>query len=161
MEEPEAKRAPRPLITALFKGDRYASLVLPQYRWLLGGTALSQVASWMEEVTRSWLVLQLTDSPFQLGLLAFIRGMSQLIVSPFAGVLVERFDRRQIAIFTQLMPASDALIVLQFDANLLDVIACQAAADANLDGHVNTRDAALILQFAARLVPQLPRSPFT
>lgn len=111
MDDSPATRAPMPLIGALFSSDRYASLALPQYRWLLTGTALSQIASWMEEVTRSWLVLELTNSPFQLGLLAFIRGMSQLIVSPFAGVLVERFDRRQIAVITQIMPASDALIV--------------------------------------------------
>jgi len=111
MAETPAKRGTRLSLRALFSGERYASLSSRQYRWLLGGTALSQIASWMEEVTRSWLVLQLTNSPFQLGLLAFIRGMSQLIVSPFAGVLIERFDRRQIAVITQIMPASDALIV--------------------------------------------------
>lgn len=90
---------------------RYASLELTQFRWLLAGTALAQVASWMEEVTRSWLVLQLTNSPFQLGVLAFIRGMSQLIVSPFAGYLTDRFDRRTLAIVTQLMPATDAVTI--------------------------------------------------
>jgi len=53
--------------------NTFASLSLPQFRYLLAGTAVSQVASWMEEVARGWLVLQLTDSPLQLGLIGFIR----------------------------------------------------------------------------------------
>ncbi|MEO8458669.1 MAG: MFS transporter, partial [Chloroflexota bacterium] len=104
-------RLKRTLLSRLFGGQRYQSMALPQFRWLLAGTGLAQVATWMEEVTRSWLVLQLTNSPVQLGILAFIRGISQLIVSPFAGPLTDRIDRRRLAIITQIMPASDALIV--------------------------------------------------
>ncbi len=109
--EPPVAQVERSLLLSLFRGERFSSLASGQFRWLLAGTALSQVASWMEEVTRSWLVLQLTNSPFQLGVLAFIRGMSQLIVSPFAGVLTDRIDRRRLAIITQLMPAADAVMV--------------------------------------------------
>ncbi|MEO6196643.1 MAG: MFS transporter, partial [Dehalococcoidia bacterium] len=82
-----------------------------QYRYLLGGTALSQVASWMEEVARGWLVLELTGSAFQLGLLGFIRGFSQLLMSPVAGVLADRLDRRRLAALTQVIPAVDALLI--------------------------------------------------
>jgi hypothetical protein len=57
--------------------------------------------------------------------------------------------------------SSDALIVLQFDADLLQAIACAASADANLDGRADSRDAALILQFVARVVVSLPRSILT
>jgi predicted MFS family arabinose efflux permease len=90
----------------------FSSLALPQYRWLLTGTAFAQIASWMEEVTRGWLVVERLDgSPFQLGLLGFIRGISQLLVSPAAGVLVSRVDRRRLAAITQAVPAVDALII--------------------------------------------------
>ena len=105
---PQSSRSP---FSAFFGGDTFTSLTLPQYRYLLAGTALSQIASWMEEVARGWLVLQLTGSPFQLGLLGFIRGFSQLLVSPFAGVLVDRLDRRRLAAVTQIVPAVDALII--------------------------------------------------
>jgi MFS family permease len=112
MAKPEAaERSARPPIASLFGGDTFASLTLPQYRYLVTGTAFSQVASWMEEVARGWLVLELTGSPFQLGLLGFIRGFSQLLVSPFAGVLADRLDRRRLAAATQLVPAVDALII--------------------------------------------------
>lgn len=113
MENPEAAAAAdRPALTArLLRGETFASLALPQFRFLLAGTALSQIATWMEEVARGWLVLQLTGSPFQLGLLGFIRGFSQLLVSPFAGVLADRLDRRRLAVVTQLAPAGLALII--------------------------------------------------
>ena len=92
--------------------DTFASLAIPQYRYLLAGTALSQIASWMEEIARGWLIhQQLNGSAFQLGLIAFIRGFSQLLVSPFAGTLVDRFDRRRIAALTQIVPAIDATII--------------------------------------------------
>ncbi len=87
----------------------FASLALPQFRLLLAGTALSQIADWMNEVARGWLVLQLTDSPFQLGLLGFIRGISQLVFSPAAGVMADRLDRRQLAAITQTVPALTTL----------------------------------------------------
>lgn len=110
MAQPPEQRTRR--LTALFRGERYASLALPQYRWLLAGTASSQVANWMEEVARGWLAVEvLNASPFQLGLLGFIRGITQLIVSPFAGVIAERFDRRRVAAVTQALPAIDAVIV--------------------------------------------------
>jgi MFS transporter, DHA1 family, staphyloferrin A biosynthesis exporter len=90
----------------------FASLALPQYRFLVTGTALSQIASWMEEVARGWLVGSVLDgSPLQLGLIAAIRGFSQLLMSPFAGYLVDRLDRRRLAAFTQVVPAIDAVII--------------------------------------------------
>lgn len=90
----------------------FASLAIPQYRYLLTGTALSQVASWMEEVARGWLIVEeLNGNAFQLGLIGFIRGFTQLLVSPFAGALVDRLDRRFLATITQVVPAVDALII--------------------------------------------------
>jgi MFS family permease len=100
MEDTEARPAPRP---AAFGGGRYASLALPQYRLLLGGTVLAQIASWMEEISRGWLAAEvLNASAFQLSL---------LLMSPVAGVLADRLDRRRLAAITQFVPAVDALII--------------------------------------------------
>jgi len=65
----------------------------------------------MEEVARGWLVFQLTDSAFQLGLVAFLRGISTLVFSPAAGVVVDRLDRRRVAAFSQAVPGTVALLV--------------------------------------------------
>jgi MFS family permease len=91
--------------------ETFASLALPQFRFLLAGTATSQVASWMEEVARGWLVLELTGSAFQLGLIGFIRGITQLVASPVAGVMVDRLDRRRLAAASQIVPGLVALLI--------------------------------------------------
>jgi predicted MFS family arabinose efflux permease len=89
----------------------FSSLALGQFRLLLVGTSASQVAGWMEEVARGWLVFQLTDSAFQLGLVAFLRGISTLVFSPVAGVVVERLDRRRLVAFAQTVPAVVSLVI--------------------------------------------------
>lgn len=112
MDELEPGTAGRPRIAArIARSDTFASLSLPQFRFLMAGTAMAQIAGWMEEVARGWLVLQLTDSAFQLGLIGFIRGISQLIFSPVAGVLADRLDRRNLAMVTQIVPALVAVVV--------------------------------------------------
>ena len=75
----------------------FSSLANRNFRFLLSGTLASSFAMWMEQIGQGWLVQQLTDSPFQLGLVQFIRGISILFVSPFAGAFSERVDRRILA----------------------------------------------------------------
>jgi MFS family permease len=65
----------------------------------------------MELVARGWLVLELTHSPFQLGLLGFINGISSLVVSPFAGFVTDQLDRRVLAAATQVASALIALVI--------------------------------------------------
>jgi len=95
----------------LARAPAFSSLSLGQFRFLLAGTSASQLGGWMEEVARGWLVFQLTDSAFQLGLVAFLRGISTLAFSPVAGVVVDRLDRRRIAAFSQAVPGTVALLV--------------------------------------------------
>lgn len=108
MDEGEViEESPQP--TASNRGGTFASLGLPQFKLLLLGTGAAQVANWMETVARGWLVADLTDSPFQLGLVAFVYGISSLIASPVAGVLTDRIDRRTLAVTTQLFSGAIAL----------------------------------------------------
>jgi hypothetical protein len=50
----------------------------------------------------------------------------------------------------------DALLVIQYDADLFDQLRNPASADVNLNGHINSIDAALILQYIAHLLDALP-----
>ncbi len=112
MDEVEEETAGRPaLARRLARAPAFSSLALGQFRFLLAGTSASQLGSWMEEVARGWLVFQLTDSAFQLGLVAFLRGISTLVFSPAAGVVVDRLDRRRMAAFSQAVPGTVALLV--------------------------------------------------
>ena len=107
MQQDEAEEAAgRPgLGTRITSRGTFASLAVPQFRLVLAGTVLAQVGGWAEEVSRGVLVFQLTDSAFQLGLVGFIRGITQLAFSPIAGVMAERLDRRRLAAATQIVPA--------------------------------------------------------
>jgi MFS family permease len=112
MDEVEEETAGRPaLARRLARAPAFSSLALGQFRFLLAGTSASQLGGWMEEVARGWLVFQLTDSAFQLGLVAFLRGISTLVFSPAAGVVVDRLDRRRMAAFSQAVPGTVALLV--------------------------------------------------
>ena len=112
MDEVEEAAAGGPaLARRLARAPAFSSLALGQFRFLLAGTSASQLGGWMEEVARGWLVFQLTDSAFQLGLVAFLRGISTLVVSPVAGVVVDRLDRRRLVAITQLVPAVVSLLV--------------------------------------------------
>jgi predicted MFS family arabinose efflux permease len=59
------------------------------------------VGSWMQTVSQAWLVLQLTDSPFKLGLLGTLQFGPILLLSPFAGVIADRWPARRLLVATQ------------------------------------------------------------
>lgn len=75
----------------------FDTLRIPNFRLLLTGTLASGFGNWMESIGQGWLVHDLTGSPFQLGLVQFIRGISILFVSPVVGVMAERWNRKWLA----------------------------------------------------------------
>jgi MFS family permease len=82
----------------------------------MGGQSASAIGSWMQDAALPWLVLQLTHSPTQVGLLVFCRYAPFLIIGLFSGVLADRFDNRRILICSQAaqLLAASALAVLAF-----------------------------------------------
>jgi len=88
-----------------------SALALPQFRLFLAVTVFTQLAGWMEEVARGWLVYELTRSPLQLSALAFVSGASSFISAPVAGFMADRMDRRWATIFAEAMSCVGALAV--------------------------------------------------
>src|SRR5829696_8342585 len=66
----------------------------PHFRMLLFGTLASNTAFWMYQVAVGWLALEMTDSPFFVGLAGFASGIPVLLFSLPAGVTIDRFDKR-------------------------------------------------------------------
>lgn len=62
---------------------------------------VSLIGTWMQSVAQGWLMHRLTGSPWMLGLLGFAQFLPVLLFSLFAGVLVDRFDRRRLLLWTQ------------------------------------------------------------
>jgi predicted MFS family arabinose efflux permease len=71
------------------------------YRVYFIGTSVGQTGTWMQTVTQSWLVLQLTNSPFLLGLTSTLQFGPILLFSIFTGVLADRVTRRTLLFVTQ------------------------------------------------------------
>jgi MFS family permease len=90
------------------------------YRLFFGGQSLSLIGTWMTQVASSWLVYRLTSSALLLGLVSFSGQLPALLLTPFAGVWVDRWDRRLVLKVTQIlaMLESFALAVLVFSGHV-------------------------------------------
>jgi MFS family permease len=79
----------------------FSALHHRDFRWYFIGQLISISGTWMQTVAQGWLVFELTHSEFALGVVAFAAGVPSLLLSPFAGVIVDRFPRRAILFCTQ------------------------------------------------------------
>lgn len=84
------------------------------FRLYFGGQSISLIGTWMTRIAVAWLVYQLTHSALLLGEVSFAGQIPALLLAPFAGVVVDRVDRRTILLWTQslAMVQSLALAVL-------------------------------------------------
>jgi MFS family permease len=73
------------------------------------GAFLSNVGTWMQAVAQGWLVLQLTNSPFWLGLDAFMATAPGFVLTLLGGVFADRIDRRRLLLYTQVVAGLAAL----------------------------------------------------
>jgi MFS family permease len=73
------------------------------YRLFFGGQSVSLVGTWITRVATSWLVYRLTGSELLLGVVGFCGQIPTLLLTPFAGVIVDRGDRRKILLWTQVL----------------------------------------------------------
>src|SRR3989442_248774 len=71
----------------------------------------AQVGSWMQNVAQAWLVLQLTDSPFKLGLLATLQFSPVLLFSIVSGAVADRLPKRPLVVATQTTLALQGLLL--------------------------------------------------
>ncbi len=79
----------------------FHSLRYRNYRLFFGGQTISQTGSWMQRIALAWYILQLTHSPFDVGLMAFAQFMPYMAFGLFAGVLTDRLDARRTVLATQ------------------------------------------------------------
>ena len=80
------------------------------------GACTSSIGTWMQIVAQNWLVLSLTDSPFYLGLDAFLQQLPIMLFTLIGGVLADRRDRRRTLIASQYvqMATSATLALLMY-----------------------------------------------
>jgi MFS family permease len=79
----------------------FTPLRYPNFRIYLGGQAISLVGTWLQNAAQAWVVWTLTNSEAALGTVTMFGTLPLLLLGPFAGVWVDRFDRRKLLIATQ------------------------------------------------------------
>ena len=73
------------------------------------GQSISMIGTWMTRLATGWLVYRLTDSALLLGVVSFAGQIVAFLVGPFAGVWVERLNRRKLLVWTQAAAAAQSL----------------------------------------------------
>lgn len=93
-------------IRNIFRSLRYRN-----YRLFFGGQSISLIGTWIQRIAMPWLVYSMTGSAFLLGVVGFAGQIPTFLLSPFAGVLTDRWNRYHILIATQILAMTQALIM--------------------------------------------------
>lgn len=81
----------------------FPALTHKYFRYFWFGQCISLIGTWMQSTTQGWLVLQISEknSSFLLGLISALQFTPVMLFSLFAGVIIDRFCKRKILLFTQ------------------------------------------------------------
>ena len=109
------------------------------YKLFFGGQSLSMIGTWMTQVATSWLVYRVTGSAWLLGLVGFSGQVPALLLTPFAGVWVDRWNLHRTLKITQALSMAEsfalAALALSGRINTWEIIALTA-----FQGAVNAFD---------------------
>ncbi len=82
-----------------------------EYRRFYAAQLVATIGSWMQTVAQAWLVLQLTGSPFKLGLIATLQFSPVLLFSVVTGAVADRLPKRRLLVVTQTTLACQGLML--------------------------------------------------
>lgn len=89
----------------------FRALQYKNYRLFFSGQCISLIGTWIQQVAMSWLIYSLTKSPLIMGIIAFVSCIPSLLVSPFAGVVIDRINKFYAMIMTQTIFMIGAFII--------------------------------------------------
>jgi MFS family permease len=79
------------------------------YRLFFSGQSISLIGTWMTRIATSWLVYRLTNSALLLGVVGFAGQIPAFVLAPFAGVIVDRWNRHRLLVATQVLALLQSL----------------------------------------------------
>ncbi len=94
-----------------FFNNIFRTLRYRNFRLFFIGQGISLIGTWMQHIAMAWLVYRLTNSALLLGLVGFSSQIPTFLLSPLAGVLADRYDRRSILLITQILAMMQAFIL--------------------------------------------------
>ena len=106
MENPIADRSGKPIEstaadTQSSRQGTFAAMRYRNFQLYFGGQLVSNIGTWMQVIAQSWVVYQIGHSELTLGLVAFASAVPALLITPWAGVIVDRMSRRKLLMMTQ------------------------------------------------------------
>lgn len=121
------------------------------FKLFFAGQSISIIGTWMTRIATSWLVYRLTGSALMLGVVGFVGQIVSFLVGPFAGVWVERLNRRKLLTWLQAAASVQSLtlaaLTLTHRINLWEIIVL-----AVLQGLLNAFDMPARQSFMVQMV---------
>ncbi len=113
----------KPLLKNIIKSSQiFSSFESRNYRFFFTGQSISLLGSWMQTIAMSWLIYRLTGSKFLLGFVGFTNQIPSFFLSPIIGVITDRFNRRKIMLWAQIIYMVQALLLsLLVFLNLIEI----------------------------------------
>src|SRR4051794_5654651 len=99
LEEPEG-------LAFMFRALRHRN-----YALFFTGQMVSMIGTWMTRIAISWLVYRLTGSALLLGVVGFAGQIPSFVLAPFAGVLVDRWNRHRLLVATQVLALIQSFVL--------------------------------------------------
>jgi len=87
----------------------FRALSNKNYQLFFLGQSISLIGTWMTRIATSWLVYRLTGSALLLGVVGFAGQIPSFLLAPFAGVLVDRWNRHHLLVGTQILALVQSL----------------------------------------------------
>lgn len=81
------------------------------YRLFFTGQAISLVGTWMQQVAQAWLVLEITNDPIWLGIVAAAQFIPIMILSLFAGVAADALPKRRVLLWAEVVMMALAAVL--------------------------------------------------
>src|ERR1700722_16969150 len=117
----------------------WRALRAPNFRLFFSGQSISLIGTWMTRIATSWLVYRLTGSAWLLGIVGFMGQIPTFLIAPFAGVWVDRWNKRTVLVWTQALAALQSLalaaLTLSHRITIRDILALSV-----LQGLINAFD---------------------
>jgi MFS family permease len=130
VSQPAANSDPQETSVLASISHAWRALRHPNFKLFFAGQSISVIGTWMTRLATSWLVYRMTHSALLLGVVSFAGQIVSFALGPFAGVWVERLDRRKLLVWTQAAAAVQSLalaaLTLAHCINLWEIIALSA-----------------------------------
>jgi len=81
------------------------------FRRYIIGTSISDTGTWMQVMAQGWVMSTLTDKAIMLGMVNFASGLPMIFLTMFGGSAADRFDKRVILVWTQIVQIALAIVI--------------------------------------------------